>query len=508
MIAQEQFAAKAQHVYSQVDSLLNLIRSSINDMTPVHVIEEKTLDGVLALGKSLMQLLFDLLGAGDVGPTCELPDGRVVKRLEELRTRPYQSVFGLFELERWVYAEREGQKIELVPLDARLALPESKFSFLLQDFDQNLAVEEPFAQVRNTIGRILHVEQHVDSLERINRKMGEHVEDFHAKQQPPPAEEEGAILVETADGKGVPIRRPADAPPIQEHQRRPGPKPDRKKMATVASVYTVDPFVRTPEEVVERLFRDPQARDEAEKSAPQRPRPSHRRLRASLNFTNAQGDEIHGRAAMFGWMADEVASRNPDGKKPLITIMDGEESLWQQLEVFQEGQPRVEILDLLHVTPRLWDAAHLFCSSDAQAERFVRERVTRILHGEVQTVVRGLKLMASRRRIRGKARAKLETICGYFEKHQHRMRYHDYLAAGYPIASGVIEGACRHVVKDRMERSGMNWVIEGAQPMLDLRCVYLSNQWDDFMKSYITTQINNTHPYRNMLEGLNWHLAG
>ena len=430
MIAQEQFAAKAQHVYSQVDSLLNLIRSSINDMTPVHVIEEKTLDGVLALGKSLMQLLFDLLGAGDVGPTCELPDGRVVKRLEELRTRPYQSVFGLFELERWVYAEREGQKIELVPLDARLALPESKFSFLLQDFDQNLAVEEPFAQVRNTIGRILHVEQHVDSLERINRKMGEYVEDFHAKQQPPPAEEEGAILVETADGKGVPIRRPADAPPIQEHQRRPGPKPDRKKMATVASVYTVDPFVRTPEEVVERLFRDPQAQDEAEKSKPQRPRPSHRRLRASLNFTNAQGDEIHGRAAMFGWMADEVASRNPDGKKPLITIMDGEESLWQQLEVFQEGQPRVEILDLLHVTPRLWDAAHLFCCSDAQAETFVRERVTRILQGQVQTVVRGLKLMASRRGIRGKARAKLEKIRGYFEKHQHRMRYHDYLAAG------------------------------------------------------------------------------
>ena len=82
------------------------------------------------------------------------------------------------------------------------------------------------------------------------------------------------------------------------------------------------------------------------------------------------------------------------------------------------------------------------------------------------------------------------------------------LCGPYPIASGVIEGACRHVVKDRMERSGMNWVIEGAQPMLDLRCVYLSNQWDTFMKSYITTQINNTHPYRNMLEGLNWQLAG
>ncbi len=141
-------------------------------------------------------------------------------------------------------------------------------------------------------------------------------DNFHAKQQPPPAEEEGAILVETADGKGVAIRRPADTPPIQEHQRRPDPKPERKKMATVASVYTVDPFVRTPEEVVERLFRDPQARDEAEKSASQRPRPSHRRLRACLNFTNAWGDAIHGRAAMFRWMADGLAPN------PLGTVHD------------------------------------------------------------------------------------------------------------------------------------------------------------------------------------------
>jgi hypothetical protein len=505
MIAQEQLAAKAHDLYAEIDGLVDLIGNAIREMTPAHVVEENVLDRVLGIGRRTLQLLLDVLGTGDVGPTCELPDGRVLKRLKDLRKHTYQSIFGEFELERYVYATREGQQIEFVPLDARLGLPKSKFSFLLQDFDQNLAMEQPFAQVTNTIARILNVEQHVDSVERMNRKMGEHVEDFHSGQQPPPAEEEAAIVVETADGKGIPIRRPADAPPIQDHQRRSGPKPDRKKMATVASVYTVDPLVRTPEEVVDSLFRDP--RDKDKKPKRRRPRPCHRRLRASLNFVNVQGDPICGRAAMFGWMTDEIGFRNADGRKPLVSIMDGEESLWHELEIFQDHLDRVEVLDLLHVTPRLWKAARLFCDSDTQAEQYVRERVTKVLHGEVQGVVRGMRQMASRRGFSGKAKEKVDVICNYFEKNRHRMRYDQYLAAGYPIASGVIEGACRHVVKDRMERTGMNWIIEGAQPMLDLRCVFLSDQWGEFMESYITTQIRNTHPYRDMIDSLPWQVA-
>jgi hypothetical protein len=506
MFAENPIAAKAQDLYAEVDGLLNLVRDAVEQSMPLHEVEGEALRIALRIGRRTLQLVLDTLGNGDVGPSCELPDGRVLQRLLDLRTRPYQSVFGEFQVERYVYAVREGQKIEFVPLDTRLALPESKFSFLLQDFDQNLAMEDPFGQVKKTIARILGVDQPVDSLERMNRKMAEHVEAFHFSQQPPPVEEEGAILVESGDGKGIPIRRPSDAPRIQDHQRRSGPKPDRKKMATVASVYTVDPCFRTPQEVVESLFRDP--KDQTKKSKRKRPRPRHRRIRACLNFTNPDGDFIYGRAAMFGWMSDEVTSRNPDGTKPLVSIMDGEESLWRELEIFQEGVDRIEVLDLLHVTPRLWDAAHLFYAPRSSlAERFVRERVTRILQGNVESVVLGLKQMASRRGIKGKPREKLETICRYFMKNRHRMRYDQFLAAGYPIASGVIEGACRHVVKDRMERTGMNWVIDGAQPMLDLRCVFLCEQWDEFIESYITTQIKETHPYRDMIKSLPWQIA-
>lgn len=501
MMTNEIVAAKVSKIQAMVQELLNLVDKAFEEQTPLHQVEESVLRQVLKMGGETVQLLLDKLGQGNVGEECKLPDGRTLKRSEEPKTRPYESVFGPFTLTRYVYVQREGQKAEFIPLDARLALPESKFSYLLQDFDQHLAMEEPFQRVSSTIDRILGVGQYVESLERMNRKMSEHVEDFHMRQAAPPASEEGAIVVETADGKGVPIRRPPDALPIEEHEHKSGPKPDRKKMATLASVYTIDPYPRTPEQVVESLFRDPQ---KERPTSSKRPRPCHKHVRGCLNFVDSEGLEIRARPAMFGWMADEVALRNPGGDKPVIAIMDGEESLWNELDTFQTSDERIEILDLLHVTPRLWKAARIFCNDQKESEQFVRQRLRCILRGEVDGVVRGLKRMASLHNVSGRSLSTINTICNYFTRHRHRMRYDDYLAKGYPIASGAIEGACRNVVKDRMERTGMNWVIEGAQPMLALRCVYLSDQWDEFFDSYVNAETERIHPHRNLIGELSW----
>ena len=100
---------------------------------------------------------------------------------------------------------------------------------------------------------------------------------------------------------------------------------------------------------------------------------------------------------------------------------------------------------MLHVTPRLWQAAHLFCNKQ-EAAGFVRQRLRKVLRGEIGGVIRGLRRLATSR-LSGKSRGTVQTICQYFENNRHRMRYDHYLAEGYPIASGVIEGACRHVVQ-------------------------------------------------------------
>jgi len=506
MIAQEEIVAKSQELHQVVDELVTIVADAVRDHTPIHKVEGKSMKVLLLAGQKALQLLVNCLGNGDMGREHQLPDGTTVKRSDKPEPRPYVSIFGNLDITRYVYAQRKGQAIEFAAIDARLALPAGKFSYLLQDWDQSFAMEEPFGQTARTVQKILGLNQYVDSLEHMNQEMAQSADAFQATLPAPPAKEEGDIFVQTADGKGVPIRRPADAPPIMDHQHRTGPKPDRKKMATLAAVYSINRLVRTPEEVVESLFRDPR---QPRPKTP-RPHPCHKQMRAMLDHPDVNGDEVDGRAVVFAWICEQMALRHAGSDKPIVSLMDGEEALWKMREVFQADVPMIEILDLLHVTPRLWDAATLFHPKGSHAaEKFVRERVTRILYGDVNSVIRGLRRMGTTHgvcRNKGK-RTKLRKICGYFEKNRHRMRYDEYLACGYPIASGVIEGACRNVVKDRLERTGMNWTIPGAEAMLELRCIHLTEQWDAFIEFRIARETQRLYPYRDTLKTLPWHVA-
>ena len=117
-----------------------------------------------------------------------------------------------------------------------------------------------------------------------------------------------------------------------------------------------------------------------------------------------------------------------------------------------------------------------------------------MLHGEIAAVIHALRWLGTHHKLKGKHRETLERICGYFHNNAHRMAYDVYLEHGFPIASGVIEGACRCVVKDRMERSGMRWVMSGARAMLDVRCVYLSGLWEEFMTFRIQRESRRLYP--------------
>jgi len=474
-----------------------------------HEVEADLWRRVLRLGYQAMELWFELVGTGDVGESVTLPDDREIRRLEGLHSRTYQSVFGCFEVKRTVYGSREGQKIEYIPVDTQLQLPESDFSYLLQDWCQGFAVEQAYRRVPEALGRILEVKPPVDSLERMNHKMAQSVRGFRESRPAPAPEDEGALCVVSADGKGVPLRRPSPEVPIEAHDRDQAPKTNRKKMAVVGVVYTIDPWVRTPEEVADSLFRDPD--DEAPRG--KRPEPQHKRLWASLPQDQG-GEPVSATDETFGWLAQEVARRNPGSHKPTILLMDGQKSLWEAGQRDLPSDDRIEILDLLHATPRIWEAAALFYDRDSdQAWAFVYDRVLRLLRGEVRSVISGFRQMGTKRKFRGKKREKLTKICGYLQNNAHRMRYDVYLAAGYPIASGVIEGACRHFVKDRMERSGMLWTIENAQAMLDVRSTYVNGDWDVFMAYRIEKETQRLYPYRervaliDMPEGIKMPIA-
>lgn len=137
----------------------------------------------------------------------------------------------------------------------------------------------------------------------------------------------------------------------------------------------------------------------------------------------------------------------------------------------------------------------------------MRARVLRVLKGEVSGVVKGLRRLGTTRGLSGHKKKRLRTICNYLEANAARMRYDEYLRKGYPIASGVIEGACRHYVKDRMERAGMRWSKAGARAMLDVRSEHLNGDWQAFHAFRVQHETRRLYPQRHLLEALRWPLA-
>jgi hypothetical protein len=488
-MTREQDVFKCEKLKDQFGDFQEFIRASAREGSPIHEVEMGMWQRLLQMGREGLGLFLQMQGDGDMGKTVTLPTGEECQRLTGQHKRRYVSIFGEFQIPRVVYGSREKQKIEVVPLDNRLQLPESVFSYVLQDWDQSLCVEEAFRQASATIGRILGLNQSVDSLEHMNQEMAQGATTFMLNRPQPAPVEEGEIVVASADQKGIVMRRQANDPAPKTHRTK-GEQASQKRMATVATVYTVNRYRRTPEEVVAALFRD------APEPTHDRPQPQHKEVWASLPRTETPGSGIN---SAFAWMVGGLYLRGRSQGKPLVFLSDGQEALW---EARQEWLPErtVDILDLLHVTPRLWKAAHVFCKEGSQeAEDFVRARLLRVLQGQVAGVVRGLREMATKRGLTGAKKKTLATVCAYLDKNRDRMRYDEYLREGYPIASGVVEGACRHLVKDRMERAGMHWTVPGAQAMLDVRSIYVSGQWDEYQKHRIKHETDRLYPYRQLV---------
>jgi hypothetical protein len=306
------------------------------------------------------------------------------------------------------------------------------------------------------------------------------------------------LLVASADCKGVPLVK-EDSPKVAafETARK---NPGNRRMATVASVYTVEPHLRTAEDVTAALFRD-EPDDNATKV--KRPRPQNKNTTAHFPIVEDNGDggevPVSGIHVAMAWLIGQVTARRRPGQV-LIALMDGQESLWETMQLHLSfGARTIPILDVLHALSYVWEAAGLFEKNEAGRKAFTRARLLRMMRGEVRGVIRGLRRMGSTARLAGKAAKDLSRICRYLENNADRMRYDEYLRRGYPIASGVIEGACRHLVKDRMERSGMRWTLEGARNMLNVRAAFQSDHWQAFLEYRIANEIKQTHPNQNLM---------
>ncbi len=322
------------------------------------------------------------------------------------------------------------------------------------------------------------------TLEQMNRDVADYATAFREAIEPPSPEEEGALLVVTADGKGVPMRKPEPEGPQPHHRPTKGEKRNKKQMACVGAVYSIEPFVRTADDILDEVLRDQRSKD--------RPKPQHKHVRAEMIREVEGQPPVTAKDGLFCQLFDELAVRNLGQDRPVVCVMDGERSLWDAQEVyFPEA---IGVLDLFHVLERVWGVAHCFHKEGSdEAEQFVEQRLRDLLEGRVGSVIEEFRRCLTRERLRGNKRKVVKSAIEYLENNREHMRYDEYLAAGYPIGSGVAEGACRHLVKDRLEQTGMRWTVPGAQAMLHVRAMYLNDQWEDYLEFRVEQEQNRLY---------------
>lgn len=312
---------------------------------------------------------------------------------------------------------------------------------------------------------------------------------YHAQQaQSKQLEETGEIVVISADGKGVIVRKEDLRADTQKRAQASSKKLDKrltkgekrnaKRMATVASVYTINSFVRTPQQIVSPSDEDKKIK---------RPRPISKRVWASLA---KQPEKVIQEAF------DEALHRDPNKQKRFCALVDGNNKQLSLLKKFAQlhNLNLTIVLDIRPVIEYLWKAAFAFYSDTSkQAEDWVSKRLQSILAGKSSSVASGMRRSATLRQLTTTQRQPVDACARYLLNNANYLKYDDYLKSGLPIATGVIEGACRYLIKDRMDITGARWSLAGAEAVLRLRSLYISGDWDEYWRFHLLQEYKRNH---------------
>jgi hypothetical protein len=452
-------------------------------------LERELEERVRELKRQLLQDHLDHREGGAAAEPVRDAQGTERRSVRE-HERTLVTTFGAVQVSRFGYggAGRES----LHPLDGALNLPRERYSLELRRRVAREAArgsfEEAAEAIRETTGVVIGKRQ----VEELAGRAAVDFDDYYAAKQALATLEpvEWPLLVLSVDSKGVVMRREDLRPATRQAAERrehklttrltKGEKQGSKRMATVATVYGIERHVRSPEQV----FPLPGPR---RTPAPPRPRPVDKRVWASLEGEMPE---------VIDEMFREAWSRDPEQGCEWVVLVDGNES---QLRLARRtarayGVPIELIVDIIHVLGYVWKAAMaLEGEGTREAETWVLERMQRILSGQAPLVAAGMRRSATRRGVPAAQRQPVDTCADYLLKYKRFLRYDQYLAKGYPIATGVVEGACRHLVNLRMNRSGARWSLNGAEAVLRLRALVKSGDFDDYWKFHEAREQERTH---------------
>jgi len=436
---------------------------------------------LLALGARLLRLFFVERASVRPSEPVNAADGTELKYVDQ-RPRPYFSVFGKIWFRRH-YFHAPGHK-GVCPLDADLSLPPRCYSDLLRDWAEHSATNESYTESLRGLNHILGLSVSKQALETGIQEDAVDVEAFYEQKETPSAEHEGSILVVQADGKGVPMKR--DEPTVKAARRGKGQKRAKKKEAVVTAIYTIAPYERTPQDVTNALVPKQEQAEQSDDSSSQRPVPVGKEVRATLE----------GKDVAFARLTQRITQREGTHIGHRVALTDGAESLQNRM---LELPSFTLVLDIIHAIEYLWNAANaLLGETHPQRTDWVRERLLHILSGQTLAVIQGLENAMTDASLSSAQREALKTTIGYYRRNAPYMHYDQYLHNGWPIGTGVVEGACGHLVKDRMEQSGMRWTKQGAQSLLDLRAVRINDDWDAYQRFHRQRQHQRLYGSRSI----------
>jgi len=490
--AEEPFAA-ARELFSKTESYL--MSEDSRNLTHSELERELEKRG-RELMRTLLQAHLDVRGPGEAVVPVEGSDG-VAREQQRLHERGLETIFGEVQVQRLGYGA-EGVD-SLHPLDADLNLPPELYS---HEVRRRVAEEVARGSFAATVKKLSdHTGAHVGrrQVEELTARAAQDFDRFYEEREGDATRarsKSGSILVISADQKGVVMRREdlreATRKRAETTQHKMvarlsrGEKRNAKRMATVAAVYTIAAHVRRPEDIVSVVA----PHNEREESS--RPRPEDKRVWASVEKEPEQ---------VIKEAIREACRRDPERMKTWAVLVDGSRS---QIDILRKLFRRYGIIggvlivvDFVHVAEYVWKAGIALCGeANEKLALWVSKHLLAILRGRSGHVAAGIRRSATLQKLDPKARKAVDSCAKYLLNHSQYLRYDKYLVLGLPIATGVIEGACRYLIKDRMDITGARWSLLGAESVLRLRALHSNGDFDEYWRFHEQQEYQRNHAAR------------
>ncbi len=477
----------------QFERIVGLLQAQESLRMSADAVEQLLVDEGRELQRRLLQEHLLLRGAAEARlRLVQDADGASHDEVRAL-DRQLCSMFGGVTVWRLAY-QSPGTRC-LCPLESTLNLPRGLHSFGLRRLVAMHAAKESFDEVIHDVQDRTGVRIHKRQAEEVAQASAVDFERFYVRGPiDPNSVSPTAAIVLNFDGKGIIMReedlreltrrKAAKARRKLKKRRAKGEKPNRKRMAEVAVVYAVEPFVRDAEDVM-REFRP------VKEVRKRRPKPTHKRVWASVE---REAEDVIDEAF------EHAKKLDPNLERPWVVVVDGNND---QIELIRAAIRRhrvpVTILcDVIHVLEYLWKAAYCFYSDGSEeAEVWVTERLRALLTGkDPSQVAAGMRRSATNRQLSDKQRKPVDDCARYLIRKRKMLDYADALRQGFPISTGVVEGACRHLVSRRMDVSGAPWSLRGAEAVVKLRALWMSGDFEEYWRFHLDQENERNHRRR------------